>query len=49
MRSLALVLLIASPVLAGVKELWWDLTWVENINPDGLKPRRVIGVNNTWP
>lgn len=39
----------ASPVLAGVKEVWYNLTWVEDINPDGLFARRVIGVNGTWP
>ncbi|KAJ3506458.1 hypothetical protein NLJ89_g6860 [Agrocybe chaxingu] len=40
---------VVSPVLAGVKELWWNITYVENANPDGLFERRVIGVNNTWP
>ncbi|KAH9941128.1 Fet3 protein [Epithele typhae] len=50
MRPLALVLLaVASPVLAAVHELWWDITYVDNANPDGLHPRRVIGVNGTWP
>lgn len=38
-----------SPVLAGVQRLSWDLTWIPNINPDGLLPRKVIGVNGTWP
>jgi len=37
------------PALAGVQEIWWNLTYVENANPDGLFPRRVIGVNGTWP
>ena len=36
-------------VLAGVKEIWWNITYVEGANPDGLFERRVIGVNNTWP
>lgn len=36
-------------VLAGVKEIWWNITYVENANPDGLFERRVIGVNNAWP
>ena len=40
---------LASSVLAGTKEVWWDITYVENANPDGLFQRRVIGVNNTWP
>jgi iron transport multicopper oxidase len=29
--------------------LWWNITYVENANPDGLFERRVIGVNGTWP
>jgi iron transport multicopper oxidase len=40
---------LASPAFAGVHEIWWNITYVENANPDGLFPRRVIGVNNTWP
>lgn len=36
-------------VLAGVQEIWWNITYVENASPDGLFERRVIGVNNTWP
>ncbi|KAJ7322898.1 Fet3 protein [Mycena albidolilacea] len=42
-------LLAAPHALAAVHEVWWNLTYVENINPDGLSPRRVIGVNGTWP
>jgi len=40
---------LVSPVLAGVHDVWWNITYVQNVNPDGLFPRRVIGVNNTWP
>src|SRR6266540_1143075 len=40
---------LASTVLAGTKEVWWNITYVENANPDSLFQRRVIGVNNTWP
>lgn len=40
---------LASPTFAGVKEVWWNLTYVENASPDGLYERRVIGVNGTWP
>jgi hypothetical protein len=40
---------LATSVLAGVKEIWWNITYVEGANPDGLFKRRVIGVNNTWP
>ena len=39
----------ASPALAAVQEIWWNITYVENANPDGLQPRRVIGINGTWP
>lgn len=45
----ALALALASSAFAGVHELWWNVTYVEDVNPDGLFPRRVIGVNNTWP
>jgi len=40
---------LASPALAGIHEIWWNITYVQNANPDGLFERRVIGVNNTWP
>lgn len=42
-------LYLTAGVLAGVKEIWWNITYVEGANPDGLFERRVIGVNNTWP
>jgi iron transport multicopper oxidase len=45
----AAVLVGLPVVLAGVQELWWDLTFVENVNPDGLSPRRVMGINGSWP
>nr|ANC28028.1 laccase [Polyporus umbellatus] len=41
--------LFASPVLAGVQEIWWNITYVQDANPDGLFSRRVVGINNTWP
>jgi iron transport multicopper oxidase len=44
-----ILLLFAAHAFAGVQEIWWNLTYVENANPDGLFPRKVIGVNNTWP
>ncbi|TCD65750.1 ferroxidase fet3 [Steccherinum ochraceum] len=49
MRSALTLLLAASPALAALKELWWNITYVEDANPDGLQPRRVVGVNGTWP
>ncbi|EKM75832.1 hypothetical protein AGABI1DRAFT_79402, partial [Agaricus bisporus var. burnettii JB137-S8] len=39
---------LAPSVLAGVQEVWWDITYT-NANPDGLFDRRVIGINGTWP
>ncbi|KAJ7669291.1 Fet3 protein [Mycena polygramma] len=42
-------LLAAPNALAAVHEVWWNLTYVQDVNPDGLSPRRVIGVNGTWP
>jgi iron transport multicopper oxidase len=42
-------LALLSPALAGIQELWWNVTYVQNANPDGLFERRVIGVNGTWP
>lgn len=47
--SLILLAALASPALAGVQEIWWNLTYVQNANPDGLFPRRVVGVNGSWP
>ncbi|KAI0824829.1 Fet3 protein [Trametes gibbosa] len=50
MKWSALALLYAAaPALAAVHEIWWNITYVEDANPDGLQPRRVIGVNGTWP
>ncbi|KAF8804678.1 ferroxidase [Phlegmacium glaucopus] len=50
MRASFLALpILALPAIAGVQEHWWDITFVENANPDGLFPRRVVGVNGTWP
>ncbi|KAF8180286.1 Fet3 protein [Mycena galopus ATCC 62051] len=42
-------LLLASDAFAGVTEVWWNLTPVQNINPDGRFPRQVLGVNGSWP
>ncbi|KAF8551775.1 Fet3 protein [Imleria badia] len=47
--SLFSLLALATCCVAGVQELWWNVTYVQNADPDGLFPRRVIGVNNTWP
>ncbi|KAF7323750.1 Fet3 protein [Mycena kentingensis (nom. inval.)] len=49
MRPLLPLLAAASPALAAVHEVWWNLTYVDNVNPDGLQPRTAIGVNGTWP
>lgn len=47
--SIVIVAAAALPVYAGIKEVWWNITYVEHANPDGLFPRRLIGVNGTWP
>ncbi|PFH50518.1 multicopper oxidase [Amanita thiersii Skay4041] len=47
-RLLNLALLL-SPALADVQEVWWNITYVEDANPDGQFPRRAVGVNGTWP
>ncbi|KAH9057917.1 Fet3 protein [Lactarius deliciosus] len=39
---LALLYVLASPAFAGVTEVWWNITYVEDANPDGLFDRRVI-------
>ncbi|KAF8886132.1 ferroxidase [Infundibulicybe gibba] len=49
-RSRILTLFLITPsVFAGVQEQWWNITYVQNVNPDGLFNRRAIGVNGTWP
>ncbi|KAF8632864.1 hypothetical protein AX17_004712 [Amanita inopinata Kibby_2008] len=47
--STIIPLLFATRAFAGVHEVWWNITYVQDANPDGLFARRVIGVNNTWP
>ncbi|GJE86451.1 multicopper oxidase FET3 [Phanerochaete sordida] len=49
MRYALALLAAVSPALAGVQEVWWNITYVQQANPDGLQPRRVIGINGTWP
>ena len=50
MKAPAFALLAAAtPAFAALKEVWWNITYIQNANPDGLQPRRVIGVNGTWP
>ena len=44
--SLLAVLAHSGCIFAAVYN--WDVTWV-NRNPDGLKERPVIGINNQWP
>ncbi|KAJ3094650.1 ferroxidase fet3 [Phlyctochytrium planicorne] len=46
--SLASLLLLAAAASAKVVTYNWNITYV-NVNPDGLKERRAIGVNNKWP
>ncbi|KAI0287698.1 Cupredoxin [Russula brevipes] len=49
LARIAFLFAVASPTFAEVKEVWWNLTYVANANPDGLYERRVVGVNGTWP
>lgn len=49
LAGFALGLAALPGALAAVSEVWWNVTYVDNVNPDGLFPRRVIGVNGTWP
>ncbi|KAF9260572.1 Fet3 protein [Marasmius fiardii PR-910] len=49
MLRLFFSILTAQRALAALHEVWWNLTYVENVNPDGLTERRAIGVNGTWP
>lgn len=46
---LFLLLPLTTLAVAGVQELWWNVTYVQDADPDGLFPRQVIGVNGTWP
>ncbi|ORY31018.1 Cupredoxin [Naematelia encephala] len=53
MRSLVtivvvVVIVLALTVQAAVVDQYWNITYAQ-ANPAGLKERRVIGVNNTWP
>ncbi|KIJ61411.1 multicopper oxidase [Hydnomerulius pinastri MD-312] len=48
-RHFLQLLAVSTCAFAGVHELWWNITYVEDANPDGLYERRVIGVNGTWP
>lgn len=43
------LLALAAPCLGAVQELWWNITYVEHAQPDGLAERRVIGINGAWP
>lgn len=42
------VALLVESVVAKTVELDWNVTWVV-ANPDGLKDRRVVGINGQWP
>ncbi|KAG2146288.1 Fet3 protein [Suillus clintonianus] len=48
-RQLLPFLALLPPALAGIQELWWNITYVLDANPDGLFERRVVGVNGSWP
>ncbi|KAF8588813.1 multicopper oxidase [Ramaria rubella] len=42
------LLVLPTCIHAAMQEIWWNITYA-TANPDGLFPRRVIGVNGTWP
>ncbi|KAJ7158270.1 Cupredoxin [Mycena crocata] len=44
-----LLSLAAGPVFAAAHQVAWSIDYVLAVNPDGLFPRRVVGVNNKWP
>lgn len=46
MRKRLLAPLLAGSSLGALVEYYWNITYVEGVNPDGLQPRRVIGVNS---
>ncbi|KAI1309734.1 hypothetical protein EDD11_003986 [Mortierella claussenii] len=48
LKSLAVLALASAVAQAAVVTYNWDITYV-NANPDGLKDRRVIGVNGQFP
>ncbi|KAJ3554885.1 hypothetical protein NM688_g2878 [Phlebia brevispora] len=49
MKYALTLLALAAPCFAAVQELWWNITYVQNANPDGLADRRAIGINGVWP
>lgn len=40
--------LLSTAALAKTVELDWNVTWV-TANPDGIKSRQIVGINNKWP
>lgn len=44
----SVLLLTALRIKAKTVEHDWQLTY-KNINPDGLRERRVISINDQWP
>ncbi|KAH7105424.1 Fet3 protein [Auriculariales sp. MPI-PUGE-AT-0066] len=47
--AVAALALAPLTAVAATVELWWNITYVDGVNPDGLFARRAIGVNGTWP
>ncbi|PWN46548.1 putative iron transport multicopper oxidase [Violaceomyces palustris] len=48
-RLFLLLLLSACSIRAALVEHFWNIEWVDDVNPDGLYPRKAIGVNGSWP
>lgn len=52
MRAITLLVVIATLstyVSAATVVFDMNITYVDNVNPDNLKARRVVGVNGKWP
>ena len=49
-KNVAMALVcMAAAVFAKPVEYDWTVGYVENVNPDGLQPRRAIGINGQFP
>ncbi|KAK0522063.1 ferroxidase fet3, partial [Tilletia horrida] len=53
LNTLAPLLLAATTATTTVQaanvDYDWTISWINDVNPDGLQPRRAIGVNGQWP
>lgn len=47
--TIPLLLLLATTAHTAIVSHDFDIGYVHNVNVDGLRERRVIGVNGVWP